>query len=60
MADIKWRKSSFSGGGNDCVEVAVLAAGMGVRDSKNPDAGSLTVSVQGWRGLLATVGAARD
>lgn len=35
---MKWRKSSRSGpqGGN-CVEVAFLPSGVGVRDSKNPD-----------------------
>lgn len=38
-----WRKSRHSGGGNNCVEVADLTAAVGVRDSKNPDAGHLTV-----------------
>ncbi|HEY7484053.1 MAG TPA: DUF397 domain-containing protein [Streptosporangiaceae bacterium] len=34
-----WRKSSHSNTqGGDCVEVARLAGGIGVRDSKNPDA----------------------
>lgn len=51
-----WRKSSYSGGGNDCVEVALLAERVGVRDSKNPDAGALSVSPSGWRGLLGAVG----
>jgi hypothetical protein len=31
-----WRKSSHSGGGNDCVEIAVADARTAVRDSKNP------------------------
>ncbi|TNC29004.1 DUF397 domain-containing protein [Amycolatopsis alkalitolerans] len=47
-----WRKSSYSGGGNDCVEVALLADRIGVRDSKNPGAGALSVSPSGWRGFL--------
>ena len=55
MTEIEWRKSSYSGGGNDCVEVALLVERVGVRDSKNPEAGALTVSAQGWRGLLAAV-----
>lgn len=34
----KWRKSSYSGGGLDCVELADLGDGrIGVRDSKDPD-----------------------
>ncbi|MEU8303487.1 DUF397 domain-containing protein [Actinomadura sp. NPDC048955] len=44
----QWRKSSYSGGVNDehCVELARLAseAGVGVRDSKDPDGGHLTLS----------------
>jgi hypothetical protein len=54
-----WRKSSRSGsgglGGQDCVEVAGLAAGIGVRDSKTPDTGHLTLSPQGFADLLARV-----
>jgi hypothetical protein len=38
-ATTRWRKSSFSGL-NECVEVAELAGGcIGIRNSKNPDAG---------------------
>jgi Domain of unknown function (DUF397) len=40
--DVKWIKSSLSGGGNEnCVE---LAPGR-VRDSKNPDGPTLTVDL---------------
>ncbi|GAA4325880.1 DUF397 domain-containing protein [Actinomadura luteofluorescens] len=45
---IQWRKSIHSGGANDehCVEVGRLAPGVGVglRDSKDPDGGYLTLS----------------
>ncbi|MES9603217.1 DUF397 domain-containing protein [Actinomadura sp. NPDC000929] len=45
---IEWRKSSLSGtggvGGQDCVEVAALAEGRGIRDSKAPDTGHLILS----------------
>ena len=45
-----WRKSSYSGGGNtDCVEVASQDAFVGVRDTKNRDAGHLTVPRTAWR-----------
>lgn len=51
-----WRKSSHSGGGNDCVEVALLAERVGVRDSKDPEGGLLNVSPAVWQGLLGVVG----
>ncbi|MFJ8966648.1 DUF397 domain-containing protein [Lentzea sp. NPDC102401] len=53
-----WRKSSRSGssnggGGTNCVEVAVLGARVGVRDSKN--VGSwLTFSDVAWRQWVST------
>ncbi|NVI91332.1 DUF397 domain-containing protein [Actinomadura sp. BRA 177] len=38
VATLAWRKSSRSGDtGGACVEVAGLAAAVGVRDSKDPD-----------------------
>ncbi|MFD0203849.1 MULTISPECIES: DUF397 domain-containing protein [Saccharothrix] len=43
-----WRKSSYSGsggtGGGNCVEVAVDGERYRLRDSKNPDAGTVTVT----------------
>ncbi|WP_253883958.1 DUF397 domain-containing protein [Actinomadura rupiterrae] len=40
-----WRKSSHSGTEQgDCVELAALAGGVGVRDSKDVGAGHLRVS----------------
>lgn len=42
-----WRKSSYSGesgGGGACVELANLGTSVGVRDSKNPRAGHLTLT----------------
>jgi hypothetical protein len=53
-----WRKSSRSGSsGNqsDCVEVAKLSRNIGVRDSKAPDAGHLTLSAESFAHLLARV-----
>lgn len=45
-----WRKSSFSSGESDCVEVAfVRDGGVLVRDSKSPGASSpLAVSRENW------------
>jgi Domain of unknown function (DUF397) len=44
-----WRKSSYSGGGNQCVEVAALPGGrVAVRDSQNPGAGTRVFSAPAW------------
>jgi hypothetical protein len=53
----EWRKSSYSGGGNDdaCVELAKLAEHVGVRDSKNPDSGCLELRREPFAGLLLRV-----
>jgi hypothetical protein len=51
-----WRKSSYSTSGNQCVEVAVLAAGdVAVRDSKNPSAGMHVLSRNAWHSLLEDI-----
>lgn len=53
---ITWRKSSYSGGGGsggqDCVEVARLSEGIGIRDSKAPAAGHLSVSAAAFARLV--------
>ncbi|MEU6746329.1 DUF397 domain-containing protein [Spirillospora sp. NPDC046719] len=56
MSQPIWRKSSHSGsgagGGQDCVEIAFLAGGRGIRDSKAPDAGHLTLSPDDFAQLI--------
>ncbi|MEU2135053.1 DUF397 domain-containing protein [Streptomyces sp. NPDC018352] len=52
MSERDWQRSSFcGGGGNNCVEVAVLATGEGIalRESESPD----TVLVTGRDALCA-------
>ncbi|MET9678875.1 DUF397 domain-containing protein [Streptomyces coeruleorubidus] len=52
----EWRKSSYSGStGGECVEVADLGPGVGVRDSKSPEAGILTVSPKAYAAFVAHV-----
>ena len=56
---IQWRKSAYTGGVNDnqCVELGRLGPeiGIGVRDSKNPDGGHLTLTVGEFAALLARI-----
>lgn len=50
-----WRKSSYSGGNNDCVEVACAAGARLVRDSKNVDAGALAFPVSAVARLMEDI-----
>lgn len=53
--DASWHKSSRSNGngGNNCVEVAVVASAVGVRDSKNPDGPVLRFDPAAWQSFLS-------
>jgi hypothetical protein len=58
LSDLKgaqWRKSSRSGGGNDCVELVVAPIGAAVRDSKRPEGGHLAFEGAGWHAFLGVV-----
>ncbi|WP_067567709.1 DUF397 domain-containing protein [Nocardia acidivorans] len=49
LAGARWFKSSRSGAGKECVEVAFLADGrVGVRDSKNPAGPALVFGAREW------------
>jgi hypothetical protein len=56
---VNWRKSSHSGGISDqqCVELGRLAAGarIGIRDSKDPHGGHLSLSVAQFAGLVEQI-----
>lgn len=53
MELIKWRKARRSGGqGDACVEVARFPGGIGIRDSKAPDAGHFTLTPHAFHTLL--------
>jgi Domain of unknown function (DUF397) len=48
-----WRKSARSNNGGACVEVATNLPGIvAVRDSKDPDGPTLTVSPDDWRAFI--------
>ena len=50
--DNMFRKSSFSEAGGECVEVARVANGVAVRDSKNPGGPMLWFSLMEWTAFL--------
>jgi hypothetical protein len=55
---VAWRKSSRSGGSSgqsDCVEVAALSGAVGIRDSKHPTAGHLSISRSEFAALIVKV-----
>ncbi|MET8156143.1 DUF397 domain-containing protein [Sphaerisporangium sp. NPDC005289] len=53
---LAWRKSTYSGAENNCVEVAGLPHGAkAIRDSKDPARGSLRVTASQWTALLDMV-----
>lgn len=55
LSGARWRKSSYSGAGNDCVELVIARAGAAVRDSKNPEAGHISFVTTGWDAFLGVV-----
>lgn len=56
LARATWRKSSYSGGTGNCVEIADDLPGVvGVRDSKDPDGPALVFTPGAWRSFIAEV-----
>ncbi|MFJ6385128.1 DUF397 domain-containing protein [Kitasatospora sp. NPDC092039] len=53
---IKWRKSTYSNGQGNCVEIADGLAGIVlVRDSKDPDGPALAFSPEAWRSFVGGI-----
>ena len=58
LANLLWRKSSYSNGQANCVEVASRKDRhtiVAVRDSKDPDADDLTFTMRAWQQFTDTV-----
>jgi hypothetical protein len=55
-ATTPWRKSSYSNTGANCVEIARTRSGqIAVRDSKDPDARSLSFSPDEWQTFITKI-----
>lgn len=53
VPEAAWFKSSYStGGGGECVEVAVAHHAVLVRDSKRPAGPTLAVGTEAWAGFV--------
>jgi len=52
---VVWRKSSFSNGQANCVEVAMLDDAVAVRDSKDPAGPVLVFTPTEWRAFTRGV-----
>ncbi|WP_329090789.1 DUF397 domain-containing protein [Streptosporangium sp. NBC_01469] len=56
LSDAEFRKSSYSGTGNDCVEVATnLPDLIAIRDSKDPSGPVLAFSPTAWNNFLTGI-----
>ncbi|MEU0519722.1 DUF397 domain-containing protein [Streptosporangium sp. NPDC006007] len=56
LSGAEFRKSSFSGAHDNCVEVATNLPGLvAVRDSKDPSGPALVFSLVAWSDFLASV-----
>ncbi|MDX3574333.1 DUF397 domain-containing protein [Streptomyces sp. ID05-47C] len=58
--DLRWLRSSYSTGANNCVETARPASGpwaglLAVRDSKNPAGPALLFSPESWTDFTAAL-----
>jgi hypothetical protein len=64
LSGLLWRKSSYSNGQANCVEIAALGGGrttVVVRDSKAPGGSALTFCAQAWQQFAYNVrGDAKD
>ncbi|MEU6373983.1 DUF397 domain-containing protein [Streptomyces sp. NPDC046909] len=52
MPELHWKKSSYSGDGSNCVEIATAPTTIHIRDSKCPRGPRLTFPLAAWADFL--------
>jgi uncharacterized protein DUF397 len=56
LSGAAWRKSSYSNGGENCVEITDLpACGVAIRDSKHPEREALRYTAEEWHAFRSGV-----
>lgn len=56
LSGARWRKSTYSDNGGECLEVAAGVPGLiPARDSKDPEGAALVFPVEAWQSFLAAV-----
>ena len=53
MQTLRWQKSTYSGDGSNCVEIATTPTTIHIRDSKNPTGPHLTLRATAWTDFLS-------
>ncbi len=57
LSGAKWRSSTYSGGNNECVEIADnIPAVIPVRDSKRPTGPVIAFAPHAWRAFISRLG----
>jgi hypothetical protein len=54
MDGMNWRKASYSGNGEACVEVATADAVL-IRDTTDRQGGTLVFTAEAWNGFMAGI-----
>jgi hypothetical protein len=55
VGSVQWRKSSWSNGGGECVEVGLAPEVVGVRDTKDRQGGMLAMTREAWSRFIGAV-----
>ncbi|WP_030375113.1 DUF397 domain-containing protein [Streptomyces rimosus] len=63
LVNVPWRKSTYSGGQDECLEIAdglPAHSPVPVRDSKRPDGPHLLIPAPAWAAFIVSVKVARS